>query len=206
MNKLLPNVQAFAEGLELSTIPEIRKNILHKIAAYIQLKVSKNEHADFNFICTHNSRRSQLCQVWAQSAAFYYEIDGFTAFSGGTEVTAFHSNAISVLEESGFQVMRKDKKSNPHYFILYSKEAGPIACFSKMYNDPLNSVNPFAAVMTCSEAESACPFIPEAEKRFSLMYNDPKIADGTVEEKDMYGKRNLQIATEMFYVFSKIKK
>ncbi|MEX2594069.1 MAG: protein-tyrosine-phosphatase [Anditalea sp.] len=203
-NQLLPEVQAFVEGLELSIIPKERQEILQKLSTYIQDKLEKKEEVHLNFICTHNSRRSQLCQVWAYTAAFYHGLDQFTAFSGGTEATAFHPNAVRALKNAGFRISKYEKERNPVYSIACSVEADPLACFSKLYHDPAN-VAPFAAVMTCSEADINCPFIPEAETRFSITYEDPKIADGTPQEEQIYAERNRQIASEMFYLFSQIK-
>lgn len=205
MNTLFPEVQAFVNGLGLSTIPAARASLLQKLGGHIQRKLDTNDEVVLNFICTHNSRRSQLCQVWADTAAFYFGINKIRAFSGGTEATAFHPNAIRVLKSIGFHISVKAKEKNPVYLILCSKQADPLSCFSKLYNDPLNSTAPFIAVTTCSDAEANCPFIPAAEARFSIKYEDPKKADGTSLEAQAYAERNRQIATEMVYLVSKIK-
>ena len=205
-NKLLPEIQNFVNKLELSKIPAERKELLQNLSRYIKKKMKTGGDVRLNFICTHNSRRSQLSQVWAQTAAFYYGINEVKAFSGGTETTAFHPNAIRTLEAIGFSIAKKEKESNPVYFILCSPDADPLPCFSKLYNDPINCLAPFAAVMTCSNAETNCPYIPEAEARFSVKYEDPKVADGTPQEEQTYAERNRQIATEMFYLFSLIHK
>lgn len=203
-NQLLPKVQAFVKGLELSTIPADRQEILKNLSKYLQQSLERKAEVFLNFICTHNSRRSQLCQVWASTAAYYFGLDQFKAFSGGTEATAFHPNAIRALENTGFQISKTDKDSNPVYTIQYAKKADPLSCFSKVYHDPSNGV-PFVAVMTCSDAEANCPFIPKAEARFPVKYEDPKKADGTEKEAQTYAERSRQIATEMFYLFSLIK-
>lgn len=225
MNKLSPEVQAFVERLELLFIPAERQEQLQKLTRYVQQKQKKGEAVNLNFICTHNSRRSQLCQVWAQTAAFYFGIDRLQAFSGGTEPTVFHPNAIRALKTAGFdiwtdnnltkdisgeedifseEVSAKKKGTNPVYRVRYSRQAAPLSCFSKVYDDPFNAAAPFAALMTCSDAETHCPFIPDAEARFSIKYHDPKKADRTPEEEQIYNERSRQIATEMFYVFSKV--
>jgi len=41
-----------------------RKTVLQPLIDYIQSKVKNNLSINLNFICTHNSRRSQLAQVW----------------------------------------------------------------------------------------------------------------------------------------------
>ena len=58
--------------------------------------------------------------------------------------------------------------------------------------------------MTCSQADGGCPFIAGAEKRIPITFEDPKNSDNTPEQAQVYAERSLQIATEMFYVFSKI--
>ncbi|HUH25855.1 MAG TPA: hypothetical protein VLY87_04470, partial [Flavobacterium sp.] len=95
---------------------------------------------------------------------------------------------------------------NPIYAIKYSDYDIPIIGFSKKYNSPFNPTSAFAAIMTCSQADEGCPFISGAEKRISIPFEDPKIADNTVQQTKVYTERSLQIATEMFYIFSKIKK
>jgi arsenate reductase (thioredoxin) len=65
--------------------------------------------------------------------------------------------------------------------------------------------NPYAAVMTCSHADENCPFIPAAEVRIPVRYEDPKQFDNTPGEADRYDQRSLQIASEMFHVFSNVK-
>lgn len=204
MYKLVPEVQAFIEGLELSTIPQERQETLHKLQNYLQDELEEGESVNLNFICTHNSRRSQLCQIWAYTAALYYNVDKIRTFSGGTEVTAFHSNAVRALKETGFHIFEQKRETNPEYTVSPAQGAKPVTCFSKVYNDPANA-KPFAAVMTCADAEENCPFIPEAAARFLLKYEDPKQADGTAFEAQAYAERNRQIATEMLFLFSKIK-
>src|SRR5690554_3060971 len=203
-NRLVPEVQAFVEGLELSTIPQERKQILSKLAAFVQIKVDSKEKVNLNFICTHNSRRSQLSQLWAQVAAYYFGVENINAFSGGTEATAFHPNAVHALAHSGFSISKEDKATNPVYHVHYAPEADPLRCFSKVYNDPFNAA-PFVAVMTCSDAETHCPFIREAEAKFSLKYEDPKKSDGTPLQEEVYAERSRQIASEMMFLFSQIK-
>src|SRR5690606_38168376 len=90
MNRLLPKLQAFVEKLEVLKIDVNRQVLLQKASIYIQNKLRNGEGVSLNFICTHNSRRSQLSQVWAQTAAFYFGIDRISALSGGMETTAFH--------------------------------------------------------------------------------------------------------------------
>ena len=201
---LIPEVQAFVEGLEPSTIPQERREILANLAAFLQTKVDKKEIIHLNFICTHNSRRSQLCQVWAQVAAYCFGVENLQTFSGGTEATAFHPNAVQAVACSGLDIAKEDKADNPVYIIQYALGADPLRCFSKVYDDPSNAV-PFVAVMTCSDAETNCPFIPDAEARFPVKYEDPKKSDGTPLQEAVYAERSRQIATEMMYLFSQVK-
>ena len=81
-----------------------------------------------------------------------------------------------------------------------------IAMFSKTFNNPTNPSSDFAAVMVCSDAEQACPFVPGAEKRISMPYEDPGDFDGTCLESVKYDERCMQIANELNYLFSYVSK
>lgn len=201
--KLLPPLQSTVDRFDLASIPAERKEALRLLIDYIQSKKDSQQEIRLNFICTHNSRRSQFSQIWAKTAADYYGI-AIDSYSGGVEVTAFNERAVAAIERAGFKVIQKGE-SNPYYFIFNSEDGEPITTFSKVYDDPANAASGFAAVMTCSHADENCPFIPGAEARIPVRYDDPKAFDGTSEEAVRYDERSNQIATEMFYVFSKIK-
>lgn len=189
--------------LPIDRITEERKVVLQALIDYIQKKRDKGEDIKLNFICTHNSRRSQFSQIWAQTAADYYGID-ISSYSGGVEVTAFNERAVASIERAGFKVTRKGD-GNPKYFIFNSEDGEPITSFSKVYDDPANASSGFVAVMTCSHADENCPFIPGAEARLPVRYEDPKTFDNTPDEAVKYDERSMQIGAEMFYVFSKVK-
>ena len=60
--------------------------------------------------------------------------------------------------------------------------------------------------LTCTQADGGCPFVTGAESRVPITFEDPKIFDNMPQQTEKYIERSLQIATEMFYVFSQIKK
>ncbi len=76
--------------------------------------------------------------------------------------------------------------------------------FSKRFDDQENK-KPFIAITTCNNADTNCPFIPEATLRFHLPFVDPKSSDDTSLQEETYLKTNQQIAAEIYYIFSKIK-
>lgn len=201
--ELLPSLQKSVSAILKAEISEDRKETLLPLIEYIQNKMDTGSEINLNFICTHNSRRSQLSQIWAQTAADYFGVKA-NCCSGGVEVTAFNERAVESLRRTGFKITRKGD-DNPVYFIFHSLEGEPISAFSKLFDDPINKAEKFAAVMTCSHADENCPFIPGTEKRIPVRYDDPKEYDDTPEEADKYDERSLQIAAEMFYTFSKIK-
>ncbi len=196
------NINTFAENFEL--IPYERKELLKEFASYITEKLKTGNEINLTFICTHNSRRSHMSQIWAQTAAEYYGIKNIFCYSGGTEATAFNPRAIVALEKTGFEITRKDDSDNPVYLVEYSVDKPALECFSKIYSDPFNPQNNFAAIMTCSDAETNCPVVFGAEKRFPIRYEDPKDYDGTKLESRKYYERLEQIGREMLYVFSLI--
>jgi arsenate reductase len=190
---------------QFDAISVSRKNLLEKISDYIRAKNSENKPINLVYICTHNSRRSHFGQIWCAVAANYYHITDVHTFSGGTEATAFNINAINAIKRVGFDVKKTDDKINATYHIYFDDVENPIECFSKVYDDLKNPNKDFAAIMTCSDAEENCPFIPGVELRIGTTYNDPKEFDNTPLQDVKYDERCKQIALETLYVFSLIK-
>jgi arsenate reductase len=199
-----PTLAETIANLPFASISTERLQVLDDMADYLSLKVAQGKEIRLNFICTHNSRRSQFSQVWAQTAAAYFGIDA-ACYSGGVEVTAFNERAVAALKRDGFKVVQKGEE-NPVYFLFLGEDAEPIITFSKVYDDSLNANKEFAAVMTCDHADENCPFIPGAEKRFPLRFEDPKAFDDSPLEEKMYSERSHQIAAELFYLFEKVGK
>lgn len=200
---LLAKLQATVDRLDLLSIPEDRKPVLHELVDYVQSKLNNKESILLNFICTHNSRRSQFSQLWAQLASYVYGIETL-CYSGGTEATAFNERAVASIQRAGFAVQQSGT-DNPLYKVSIAPEAAPLEMFSKTFDDGANPAAGFAAIMTCSDADENCPFIAGADQRIPLRYEDPKAFDSTDLEAKKYDERSLQIATELLYVFSKIE-
>ena len=202
---LHPELQRYVNERVLpavATIPAERKESLDLLAEFVKERKAAGATADLTFICTHNSRRSHLSQLWAATAAWQFGQDHVRTYSGGTEATAFNPRAVAAVERAGFQVVKPEGK-NPVYEVSFAKDHAAERCWSKVYNDPANPQKEFCAVMTCSEADKNCPIVFGALDRISLPYNDPKEADGTPEEASRYDERCLQIAAELWYVMQK---
>lgn len=191
--------------IDIQSVGEERATILQPFIDFVQQKVDQAQQININFICTHNSRRSHLSQIWAQAASSYLNIPNVYSYSGGTEETAVFPKVVETLTDQGFNAFKITDTENPVYAVKYSDNAPPVIGFSKRYDSPFNPVSKFAAIMTCSQADGACPFIAGAERRIPITFEDPKISDGTPNHTQVYAERSLQIAAEMFYVFSKIK-
>ena len=199
-SNLLKTVNS-ATNLEIS---DSRKLILKELVKYIKTKKASKSEVHLNFICTHNSRRSQFCQIWAETASAYYNKKIY-CYSGGLVVTEFNINAVNTMKKCGFDVIKSGSK-NPTYSLYYSNSrVRPISVFSKLYNDPVNKANSFAAITTCSDAEENCPFILNAKKRIFLEYDDPKLFDNLPNKMEKYFDCSFQIASELFYVFRNVE-
>jgi arsenate reductase len=197
---MYPALSAYIRGVlqEDDLIPEERKELLARLANYIRTRRANGRPVALNFICTHNSRRSHLSQIWAATAAHYYGLNHVATYSGGTEATAFNPRAVAAMERAGFQIADPGG-DNPHYRVSFSPRVPALECFSKTFDDPGNPDKDFAAIMTCSDADENCPFIPGAEFRLPLTYDDPKEADDKPEETGRYDERVRQIGREIFY-------
>ncbi len=192
--------------LQPQNISEVRKAILQPLIDFLQQKINNKQGISINFICTHNSRRSHLCQVWAQTAAVHYGVEDVFCYSGGTEETALFPKVVETLAVQGFNILKIADGDNPVYAIKHSPNAAPIIGFSKNYDHLFNPATAFIAVLTCSQADGGCPFIAGADQRIPITYQDPKISDHTPQQAQVYMERSLEIATEMCYVFSQIKR
>ncbi|WP_106914891.1 arsenate-mycothiol transferase ArsC [Chryseobacterium aurantiacum] len=201
-----PKLSVYIEEVLSQKISEERKKVLQPLIDFIQEKVKRQEPVNINFICTHNSRRSHLAQIWAQMASDYFKISNIYCYSGGTEVTALFPKVADTLINSGFNIWKLSEGENPVYSIKYAQNTLPVIGFSKKYDDAFNPNTDFVAVMTCSQADGGCPFIAGAERRIAITYEDPKISDDTPKQQEIYEKRSLEIGAEMFYVFSKINR
>ncbi len=190
---------------QFDTIPNERKEILERISNYIRSKQDQNKPVNLVYICTHNSRRSHLGQIWAKVASDYYETKEVNTFSGGTEATAFNINAISALQRVGFNIQKTTDSENPIYHVYHNDGDEPSVCFSKVYDNSHNPDSEFAAIMTCSDAEENCPFIPGVELRVGTTYDDPKEFDNTPLQDQKYDERSHQIALETLYAFSLVR-
>ena len=178
-----------------------RKNNLKSLSVDIKALLSSSNYANLNFICTHNSRRSHLSQLWAQTAAHYYNIKNVYCFSGGTKATEFNRNAIDAIERAGFTSLKITNSLNPTYHVFYTNNNFSTH-YSKIYYDPPNPNTNFIAVMTCGDANESCPVVDGCSKKISLLYEDPKKFDGTSKESIAYDDRCREISRELLFTFS----
>lgn len=197
---IFQNIEQTIDSLNIDAISDDRKEVLNPLVDYIRRKITNHEQIALNFICTHNSRRSHLSQVWAQTLASYVGIKNINCYSGGTEATALFPMAAETLKNMGFQIDILSEGENPVYSIKYAANEHPIIGFSKTYDNDFNPKSNFAAIMTCSSADKGCPIVGGSDGRFPITFEDPKAFDNTPLQKEKYLERSLQIATELLYV------
>ncbi len=201
---IYPKIEAVITSLDTAGVTQERKAILEPLITYIKEKIESKVPIALNFICTHNSRRSHLSQIWAQTLAQFYGIPNASCYSGGTEATAMFPKVAETLSKQGFVIHTIAQGSNPVYAVKYDSNAHAVVCFSKTYDDVFNPNTNFGAILTCNSANEACPIVQGAETRFPITYEDPKKFDGTPQQTEKYAERSLQIATELKYVFENI--
>ncbi len=204
---LLPSLQPYVKEVvgELDLVSAERRQVLGKIAsdAVAQLKAGKS--AQLTFICTHNSRRSHMSQIWAQTAAYYYRLSNVQTFSGGTQATACNCRTIAAMRRVGFDIQDATTGDNPVYLVRYAEDQAAIPAYSKLYNADSNPKRDFIALMTCSVADKTCPVVRGAISRHAIHYADPRLCDDTPTETAAYNERCKEIAREMFYIMSEVR-
>jgi protein-tyrosine phosphatase/arsenate reductase len=204
---LYPELEAYLSDVaaEGAPIPNERQPVLDRLAGFIAERAASGRSSRLTFICTHNSRRSQMAEIWARTAAAHFGVPAVETYSGGTEATAFDPRAVAAMRRAGFRIDVSDGGDNPVYRVRFADGGEPMECFSKVYHQAPNPSRDFCAVMTCAAADEACPFVVGAAERISLPYADPGIFDGSDREAAAYDERCRQIAREMLAVFSKFE-
>jgi arsenate reductase len=203
---LYPEIGAYlsTRAGEFGQIPADRRADLEAIAASVRAQIDAAHPVRMLFVCTHNSRRSHMGQLWAAAAAEAYGIDA-TTYSGGTEDTAFNPRAVASMRRAGLRIEQTTDDRNPVYHARIGDGLPVMTCFSKAYDNPPNPRGGFIAVMVCAEADEACPNVEGAADRFALPFVDPKVSDGTPAEAVTYDERSAQIAREMLYIMSRVR-
>ncbi|MEH0157406.1 protein-tyrosine-phosphatase [Limibacter armeniacum] len=193
-------VKRYLRSVEKDTlqIPEDRKQVLQETASHI----ISNSTVKLHFVCSHNSRRSQMAQLITEAIGQYYNIN-IEAYSGGTHATALNPRAAATLQRVGFDLKMAPGADIPQYSIQLGEET--FLMYSKKYDDMQNPKKDFIAIMVCSEADRACPIIPGATLRVALPYTDPRKFDGTEEEEKAYDIVCKQIARDLIYLMAKVK-
>lgn len=201
---MFSSLKDYTTQLDLNSISNDRKLVLQPLIDFVKAKHTNQQPIALNFICTHNSRRSHLSQIWAQVMAHNFGVNNVACYSGGTEATAMFTKVAETLTKTGFDLTALSEGTNPVYSIKYADNNHPIIAFSKTYDNGFNPKSDFAAILTCSSADKGCPFIAGAEQRIPVMYDDPKAFDNTDLQDAKYLERSTQIATEMKYVFQQV--
>jgi arsenate reductase len=205
---LLPALRPYAEEVahELGTVSAERKTTLDAIASDVVAQLEAGKAAKLTFICTSNSRRSHMSQIWAQTAAYYYGLDQVFAYSGGTQATACNCRTVAAMRRVGFAIEDATTGDNPVYLVRYANDRPPIRAYSKLYNADANPKRDFIALMTCSVADKSCPVVAGAMSRYAIHYVDPRLCDDTPTETTAYNERCREIAREMFYIMSEVRR
>jgi hypothetical protein len=205
---LLPELRPYVNEVanELGTVSAERREVLDKIATDVAARLEAGKRADLTFICTHNSRRSHMSQIWAATAAYYYGLDNVRTFSGGTQATACNCRTVAAMRRVGFDIEDATAGDNPIYLVRYATDRPLIRAYSKLYNADGNPSQDFIALMTCSVADKSCPVVQGAVSRYAIHYVDPRLCDDTPTETTAYNERCREIAREMFYIMSEVRK
>lgn len=205
---LLPELRPYVNEVanELDAVPAERTVVLGKIATDITAQLKAGKPANLTFICTHNSRRSHMSQIWAQTAACYYGLEQVQAYSGGTQVTACNCRTVTAMRRVGFDITDLTAGDNPVYSVRYAEDRPPIRAYSKLYNADDNPRRDFIALMTCSSADKSCPIVEGSIARHAIHYVDPRLCDDTPTETTAYNERCREIAREMFFIMSEVRR
>lgn len=177
-----------------------RQTELQDLARLIKTELEEHNYIDIIAICTHNSRRSQLLELWLKVISIYFDLNGIFSYSGGTESTAFNPRMVKGLEQAGFNFDIIDQSENPVYIPISDYLGYEQSMFSKVYDHSYNPSKDYTALMVCDHADQNCPIVKGAKHRFSLPYIDPKRSDDSPEEAETYLNTIKEIGREMIFL------
>jgi len=202
--KLFKTISNYIEKIAKIEPSRERKLLLARMIDYIHSKQQQQSPINLHFICTHNSRRSHLAQVWGQTLAHHFGLRNVNCTSAGTETTELYPVVAEILQEAGFELKKEDQLNNPKYTLNYSSETAPMQLFSKDLEHVGNPTMNYAAIMTCSHADENCPFLPGAEQRIPMTFEDPKNYDNHPLQREKYKETMQEIASDLHFIFSHI--
>ena len=181
------SLDKYIDNLDSVVLKGYQKKRVKKISQ--ELKSLINTYNKIVFICTHNSRRSQLCEAWGSVLSKRFNLNLFF-YSAGTEKTGVYVEVINALQRAGLEIDKGGKINDIN---------NPIELYSKTLDEIKG--DEFISLMTCSDAEENCPVDPRSKKNIKLFYNDPKKFDGTHKESLEYDKICKLIASELNAIF-----
>lgn len=190
---------------EFGSISRTRQRTLASLRKWVVARRDAGDTIRLMFVSVDNSRRSLMAQALALAASCNYGLDGLATHSGGDEPTALNIRALGALRRAGFAASTRDDSSNPAWMFRFDRDLDPVELFSKRLRHPANPRKDLCAIMISSEAEKAFKKVPGADVTLSLHYKDPRKADGTADEVDVYDACCAQIAREMAWVFARIE-
>lgn len=190
---------------QVNLITAKRKEELKHLAELIVSEYDDYGEVDIIVICTENSLRSQLVQLWVKSISENYNLDFLNAFSGGTKVTSFNSNMVNALSDYGFSIEKLNDIENPGYLISQSEDdKSTDVMFSKLYDDEFNPEYDFIALIVCDVAAENCPVVEDSSHRLVLPYENVKQFDNTEEQLDKYKEKIEEIGREMMFMIMNV--
>jgi hypothetical protein len=212
--RLTPKLKEHADYLTTTfdMIDEAHREAGARLSSWIAANYEQGKPLHVTVVCTGNSRRSILGSSMGNLAAAYYGMPEIRFHSGGTAPTAFNARTAAALKAIGFAVeptgseagRGEPKTANPVYRVSWG-EGFETQEFSKHYADSHNPQTGFAALMVCSEADAACPFVKGATLRISMPYLDPKIYDDGAYESAKYAERRDDIGRLMLSVMVQVR-
>ncbi len=207
-NKLYPIINEYVRDFpgEFRKIPEDRRYRLNEIIYFLEEQEKNNAPWQLLFVSTNQSSISQMAQVWAKAASYYFGFTNFDSYSGGINPDEISVSTITTLEKAGFIVYKNEINGTGVYRIKYSYNLKPIIAFPKKIEHVKNPYSDFMAVIVDENAEINIQKIKGTYHRLFLDYEDPIGYEGSELEDQMYEESCKRVAVEMFYVFSKLRK
>ena len=206
--KFYPNLVRFLKETKAADQPLSLDRVerLNELALFVEERRLRNEPIKIVFTCDSNARTSLMAEIWANAAAYYFQVEDVEFYSGGLSPGQVSHKALKSMERAGFIFYEFESVLGTRYQVNYGYDAEPLEIYAKKYSAKGNPTRGYCAALTCASMIHLDPALKGVLVKIALPYEDLAFIEGTEEVDQAYDQLNASMAREMFHFMQKIRK
>jgi arsenate reductase len=112
-------------------IPEERRYRLDEMVRYVENQQRMGRDAQIFFLGYDQPEVVQMLNIWSETAAFFFNLENISFFSGTEKAGNISDPAILALEKAGFIIYKTSLDGGQLYKVKYSYNLKPHFVFQK---------------------------------------------------------------------------